>query len=98
MTVPKIENMNDETNSNTISVYEMLNQWKTEIENIEKTEGIEGTKHTTDLVHEIWDPKWTWFRPPWWWIFRWAYNIKTTVFHNVYPAKIWMDIPEKSDE
>lgn len=48
-------------------------------------------KHTTDLVYEVWKPKWKHFQPP---InarlfgiplFRWAYHIHTKIFTNVYP-------------
>lgn len=49
-------------------------------------------KHTTDLVYEVWKPKWKRFQPP---InarlfgiplFRWAYHIHTRIFTNVYPV------------
>lgn len=48
-------------------------------------------KHTTDLVYEVWKPKWKHFQPPinarlfGISLFRWAYHIHTRIFTNVYP-------------
>jgi len=41
--------------------------------------------YTTNMLLEEWSPKWKRFRPPMWKIFRWAYNIKKTLFTGVYP-------------
>ena len=42
-------------------------------------------KRGFDMLHERWDPKWKCFNPPMWWIFRWAFSIRKTLYTNCYP-------------
>lgn len=41
-----------------------------------------------DMLHERWSPKWKYFKPPMWWIFRWAYDIRKTLYTNCYPIAV----------
>ncbi len=54
-------------------------------------------KYTRNILLEEWSPKWKLFRPPMWKIFRWAYNIKQTLFTGVYPVGCHstLDVPTK---
>lgn len=45
-------------------------------------------KRGFDMTHERWSPKWKYFKPPMWWIFRWAYDIKKTLYTNCYPIAV----------
>lgn len=66
------------------NIDEMLQTWKDGI----KEEGNEEENYKSNLLHEEWAPKWKRFQPPMWKMFRWAYNIKRTLFTGVYPVSI----------
>jgi len=39
-----------------------------------------------NLAYALYTPKWKWFRPPLWRIFRWAYRINITLYLNCAPV------------
>lgn len=68
-----------------VTVSEALRMWREAVMNdqIEPDEP-EGF----NILHEVWSPKIKWFKPPMWKIFRWAYNIKKTLYTGCYPVSI----------
>lgn len=86
--------MDPSKNQNTKSIEESLNAWRNAIHEEEQ----KGNKQTGfNLIHERWTPKWKWFRPPRWKIFRWAYYIERRLYYNCYPVSIDTTVDESSD-
>ena len=64
-----------------MDIRDVLNDWIRWIE-----DGDPNKNHTVEIIHESWSPKWKWFQPPMWKVFRWAYSIDRTILKNCYPA------------
>ena len=62
---------------------ELVKRWKEGIGG-DSTESYKGF----DMLHIVWYPKWKWFKPPMWKIFKWAFNIDKTLYTNCYPKAI----------
>ena len=48
----------------------------------------EKNSNTLNILHEVWSPRFKWFQPPMWPIFRWAYKIKRTLLVGCYPISM----------
>lgn len=76
----------------------MLDQWRKTVHGASMTgEDPSGNDYKSNLLHEVWSPRWKWFQPPMWKIFRWAYRIKRTLYTGVYPVAIGGDFSMRSD-
>ena len=71
-----------------IDIKNMIEMWKKAI----KEEGDKPT--SADIIIDTWEPRFSWFRPPMWKIFRWAYKHHYTKFCNCYPTSIHNSIEE----
>lgn len=71
-------------------VEKAIDYWR---EEVIKDSPPHAANYKSNMLHEVWSPKWKWVRPLLGWIgfrkiVRWAYNIKSTLFTGVYPVAI----------
>lgn len=62
--------------------------------------GLSGSRKEPEgitFLHIVYVPRWKWFKPPMWKIFRWAYKVKEVRrYINVSPTNIPKDNPNDS--
>ena len=69
-------------------ILNMITLWKKTVEK------EEDTPTSINIIMDTWEPRFNWFRPPMWKIFRWAYKHHYTKFCNCYPTSIHSSIEE----
>lgn len=60
-----------------ISIREKIAEQICECSNNIVIQRIYKIREMYETIHEVWTPRLSWFRPPAWKIFRWAYKIET---------------------
>lgn len=76
------------------STLDMYNAW---LQGVRDSEPDYPHDDGFNMLHELWIPKWKWFKPPMWKIFRWAYNIKRTLYTGCYPVSMSTGVPTTTD-
>ena len=70
-----------------MNIREMIDEWVKKV-NRNSPEQLKGNRYVSDFLVEEWTPRVSWFTPPMWKIFRWAYSIRKRLFTNVHPVGI----------
>lgn len=78
---------NYERGDDRMDVIDAMKEWKAKLD-ADPSNKLDDHNYVSDLLYEVWTPKWKWFKPPMRRIFRWAYSIEQTLLTNVYPSSI----------
>lgn len=72
----------------------LLDEWKKAVESADPNPEPKRTGTNVTLITYV--PRWKWFKPPMWRIFRWAYKVhEITKYTNVYPVAINSNGPKE---